>query len=95
MVFGGDSPSAWVDPSIGTAATGHAFPGPCRPFGLVQPSSDTGNGSWKYCSGYAWTDTSVRRFSQTHVSGTGQSMSNCRQDDTALAVEQGRTGALG
>lgn len=70
--FGDVSPSAWIDPSIGTAATGHVFPGPCRPFGLVQPSSDTGNGSWKYCSGYAWTDTSVRRFSQTHVSGTGQ-----------------------
>ena len=61
-----------VDPSIGTAATGHAFPGPCRPFGLVQPSPDTGNGSWKYCSGYAWTDTAIRRFSQTHVNGTGQ-----------------------
>lgn len=61
-----------VDPSIGTAATGHVFPGPCRPFGFVQPSPDTGNGSWKYCSGYAWTDTSIQRFSQTHVSGTGQ-----------------------
>ena len=24
----------WVDPMIGTEATGHAFPVPCRPFGL-------------------------------------------------------------
>ena len=69
---GAVSYGTWVDPAIGTAATGHAFPGPCRPFGLVQPSPDTGNGSWKYCSGYAWTDASVLRFSQTHVSGTGQ-----------------------
>ena len=72
VALGTASHGAWVDPSIGTAATGHAFPGPCRPFGLVQPSPDTGNGSWKYCSGYAWTDASVLRFSQTHVSGTGQ-----------------------
>ena len=73
VAFGGRAdPVAWVSPAIGTAATGHTFPGPCRPFGLVQPSPDTGNGSWKYCSGYAWTDTSIRRFSQTHVNGTGQ-----------------------
>ena len=61
-----------VDPMIGTEATGHAFPGPCRPFGLVQPSPDTGNGSWRYCSGYAGDDRSIRRFSQTHLNGTGQ-----------------------
>jgi len=37
FVLPGTSPvSSWVDPSIGTAATGHAFPGPCRPFGLVR-----------------------------------------------------------
>ena len=42
------------------------------PFGLVQPSPDTGNGSWKYCSGYAGEDRVIRRFSQTHLNGTGQ-----------------------
>lgn len=61
-----------VDPFIGTAATGHAFPGPCRPFGMVQPSPDTGNGNWKYCSGYVHSDRKICRFSQTHLNGTGQ-----------------------
>ena len=61
-----------VDPLIGTIGTGHVFPGPCRPFGLVQPSPDTGNGSWKYCSGYCGEDREIRRFSQTHLNGTGR-----------------------
>ncbi len=61
-----------VDPMIGTVGTGHVFPGPCRPFGMVQPSPDTGNGSWAYCSGYSGDDRSIRRFSQTHLNGTGQ-----------------------
>ena len=62
----------FVNPMIGTKGAGHVFPGPCRPFGLVQPSPDTGNGSWKYCSGYAYEDRVIRRFSQTHLNGTGQ-----------------------
>ncbi len=62
----------FVDPMIGTVGTGHVFPGPCRPFGLVQPSPDTGNVSWRYCSGYAGDDRAIRRFSQTHLNGTGQ-----------------------
>ena len=62
----------YVDPMIGTVGNGHAFPGPCRPFGMVQPSPDTGNGSWKYCSGYSGEDHVIRRFSQTHLNGTGQ-----------------------
>ena len=61
-----------IDPMIGTDGTGHAFPGPARPFGLVQPSPDTGNGDWDHCSGYAARDRSILRFSQTHLNGTGQ-----------------------
>jgi len=61
-----------VDPFVGTAGTGHTFPGPCRPFGLVQPSPETGNASWKYCSGYNHDDTKIRCFAQTHLNGTGQ-----------------------
>ena len=61
-----------VDPMIGTVGTGHVFPGPCRPFGLVQPSPDTGNGSWRYCSGYCGEDRTILRFSQTHLNGTGK-----------------------
>lgn len=62
----------YVDPMIGTIGTGHVFPGPCRPFGLVQPSPDTGNASWEYCSGYCGEDREIRRFSQTHLNGTGR-----------------------
>lgn len=69
---GCDGLSSFVDPMIGTVGTGHVFPGPCRPFGLVQPSPDTGNVSWKYCSGYSGEDTVIHRFSQTHLNGTGQ-----------------------
>ena len=67
-----EEPVELVDPMIGTVGTGHVFPGPCRPFGLVQPSPDTGNVSWRYCSGYAGDDRAIRRFSQTHLNGTGQ-----------------------
>jgi len=69
---GGGACGACVDPMIGTKGMGHTFPGPCRPFGLVQPSPDTGNGSWDYCAGYAYDDRVIRRFSQTHLNGTGQ-----------------------
>ena len=58
LVFSGVASA--VDPLIGTSGTGHAFPGPCRPFGLVQPSPETGNGSWKYCSGYCFDDPELR-----------------------------------
>lgn len=59
----------WVDPFIGTIDEGNCFPGPCRPFGMVQPSPDTGGKV--HCSGYKFTDTTVRGFSQTHLNGTG------------------------
>lgn len=72
FLFACDGGTSFVDPMIGTAGSGHTFPGPCRPFGLVQPSPDTGNGSWKYCSGYSGEDHVIRRFSQTHLNGTGQ-----------------------
>ena len=61
-----------VNPFIGTSGTGHTFPGPCRPFGLVQPSPETGNASWKYCSGYCHDDEKILCFAQTHLNGTGQ-----------------------
>ena len=61
----------FVDPMIGTEGGAHTFPGPCRPFGLVQPSPDTGTEAGKYCSGYDGGDRMIRRFSQTHLNGTG------------------------
>ena len=63
--------SIWVDPFVGTSATGHTFPAACVPFGLVQAGPDTGNGSWDYCSGYRYGDVTICGFTQTHLNGTG------------------------
>lgn len=61
----------YVNPFIGTAATGHTFPGATYPFGLIQASPQTGNFSWDYCGGYVYTDTIIQGFSQTRLNGTG------------------------
>jgi len=61
----------YVDPFIGNADNGHTFPGACLPFGLVQASPETGNDSWRYCSGYNFEDDSIIGFAQTHLNGTG------------------------
>ena len=66
----GEDFARWVDPFIGTAGDGNCFPGPCRPFGMVQPSPDTGARTW--CGGYKFTDAAIRCFSQTHLNGTGR-----------------------
>ena len=49
----------YVDPFIGTSDNGHTFPGACLPFGLVQFSPETGNDSWRYCSGFHFEDDSI------------------------------------
>ena len=61
----------WVRPEIGTGGDGHTFPGATYPFGLVQPSPDTGRESYRYCAGYRYEDSRIFGFSQTHLSGTG------------------------
>lgn len=61
----------YADPLVGTADNGHTFPGACVPFGMVQPSPDSGNDEWKYCSGFNIADSTLIGFSQTHLSGTG------------------------
>lgn len=63
--------SKFVNPFIGTEGVGHTFPGATYPLGLVQLSPDTGNGSWDYCSGYQYNDTTLLGFSHTHLSGGG------------------------
>ena len=65
-----DDFARWVDPFIGTVGDGNCFPGSCRPFGMVQPSPDTGEKT--HCGGYKFTDTTIRHFSQTHLNGTGR-----------------------
>ncbi|MCM1176226.1 MAG: GH92 family glycosyl hydrolase [Clostridium sp.] len=61
----------YANPLIGTADNGHTFPGACVPFGFVQPSPDSGNCRWEYCSGFNIADTALIGFSQTHLNGTG------------------------
>jgi predicted alpha-1,2-mannosidase len=59
----------FVDPFIGTDATGNTFPGASMPFGMVQLSPDTYNDGC--CSGYHYRDSVILGFSHTHLSGTG------------------------
>lgn len=62
-----------VDPFIGTGGHGHTFPGPTRPFGMVQLGPDTRLDGWDGCSGYHYSDSIIYGFSHTHLSGTGVS----------------------
>lgn len=63
--------TAYVDPFIGTGATGHTFPGACVPFGMVQASPVTGAIGWDYCAEYNYADTTLWGFTQDHLNGTG------------------------
>ncbi len=64
--------SDFVKPIIGTAGTGHTYPGATLPYAMVQLSPDTRvDGSWEGCSGYAYKDKIIYGFSHTHLSGTG------------------------
>lgn len=61
----------FVDPFIGTDGTGHCFPGPSRPFGMVQPGPDNAGSGWEFTSGYQYRAPKIMGFSQTRASGTG------------------------
>lgn len=60
-----------VDPFIGTDGTGHTFPGPSRPFAMVQPGPDNADSGWAYTSGYQYWAPQIIGFSQNRASGTG------------------------
>ena len=65
--------SGWVDPFVGTSATGHTSPAACVPFGMVQAGPDTIGADglwWHYCGGYRYEDGRIVGFSQTHLNGT-------------------------
>jgi putative alpha-1,2-mannosidase len=66
-----------VDPLIGTAGTGHLFPGAVVPFGMVQLSPDTWTRyfkeSYPWAGGYQYGDPTIPGFSHTHFSGAGHS----------------------
>ena len=70
-LFGAEDCAKFVDVKIGTAGTGHTYPGVVAPFGMVQPSPETGYSTWRYCSGYHNDDKRILSFGQTHLSGTG------------------------
>ena len=59
-------PSSYVNPFIGTQNEGNTYPGATTPFGMVQLSPDTG-----HSTGYDYAQTSIRGFSQVHLSGVG------------------------
>ncbi len=61
----------FVNPFIGTEGTGHTFPGPSMPFGLVQPGPDNVDQGWDHTSGYQFRDSLILGFSQTRANGTG------------------------
>ena len=63
--------AVYADPMVGTAYTGHTFPGAAYPFGFVQPSPHTGNFGWEHCSGYNNDDERIWGFGQNHLNGTG------------------------
>jgi predicted alpha-1,2-mannosidase len=65
------SNSKYVNTFIGTDGTGHTFPGPSLPFGMVQPGPDNNTVGWNHTSGYQYKDTLLLGFSQTRFSGTG------------------------
>ena len=60
-----------VNPFVGTDFHGHTFPGAAYPFGMIQLSPDTREDNWDGCSGYHYSDTVIKGFSHTHLSGTG------------------------
>lgn len=63
----------YVDPMIGTDAHGHTFPGATVPFGMVQVSPSNDWKGWDWCSGYHYSDSILKGFAHTHVSGAGLS----------------------
>lgn len=61
----------YVDPMIGTDGRGSCFPGATTPMGMIQlsPSDDCQLKAW--CSGYHYSDTTLKGFAHNHFSGTG------------------------
>jgi predicted alpha-1,2-mannosidase len=70
-LLNGQNNAQFVNLFIGTDGTGHTFPGPSMPFGMVQPGPDNREQGWNHTSGYQYQDSVVLGFSQTRFSGTG------------------------
>src|SRR5262245_50795321 len=61
-----DDPAALVTPIIGTSGEVNTFPGPDRPFGMIQWSPDT-SPHRPDGGGYEYNDSKLRGFSLTHI----------------------------
>jgi predicted alpha-1,2-mannosidase len=66
----------YAKPMIGTADHGHVFPGATVPFGMIQLSPDTRDGTTDDAyqdgsAGYHYSDKSILGFSHNHLTGTG------------------------
>jgi len=66
-----DNYTQYANPFVGTAENGHCSPCACVPFGNIQAGPETGNGSWAYCAGYQYSDSTLNGFSQNRLNGTG------------------------
>ncbi|GAA1899216.1 GH92 family glycosyl hydrolase [Lapillicoccus jejuensis] len=62
----GEQAVGLVNPFIGSQGDGNTFPGAVAPFGMAQPSPDTGHNT-----GYAYDEDHIRGFSMVHISGVG------------------------
>jgi len=68
------SPTAEVNPLIGSRHGGNTFPGATLPFGMLQWSPENTKGQHDRTAapgGYQYDTTRIRGFSLTHLSGTG------------------------
>lgn len=61
----------YVNPMIGTDGIGHTFPGATTPLGMVQLSPSDNTPEWNWCSGYHYSDNTLKGFAHNHFSGTG------------------------
>jgi predicted alpha-1,2-mannosidase len=66
-----DSILQYVNPFVGTAASGNTYPGAQIPFGGIQISPDTDDDDYDVASGYKYDHKTLMGFSLTHLSGTG------------------------
>ncbi|NUP52282.1 MAG: hypothetical protein HOW97_33905 [Catenulispora sp.] len=64
-------PASTVNTLVMTSGGGNDFPGADVPFGMVQWSPDSPNGSRNDGGGYDYGATSTRGFSLTHMAGPG------------------------
>ncbi|KAK7006255.1 glycoside hydrolase family 92 protein [Favolaschia claudopus] len=104
-IVSAQDPASFVNPFIGTANGGHAFPGATLPWGSIKPGADSRSGDNQ--AGYVSDGSTVTGISQLHDDGTGGSSSlgqfallpftkaNCRDNDLTKCTVDRESRALG